>query len=157
MSNMSTVDLQIAERARAFPDEPLTNLRALLMRLCWTSAWMLSIKREHPEWTARAGANTMSMREERMPELLGAVQKWPVPRTGIRRSVHSQRGWQPTATGTADGGGQAAAKAVTRVLTPVYEQLFYPNSYGFRPGKSQHQALEVLFKEVSFKGKALHH
>ncbi len=25
MSNMSTVEVQIAERARAFPDEPLTN------------------------------------------------------------------------------------------------------------------------------------
>ncbi|MDZ7692715.1 MAG: reverse transcriptase domain-containing protein [Balneolaceae bacterium] len=43
--------------------------------------------------------------------------------------------------------------AATRVLTPVYEQLFYPNSFGFRPGKSQHQALEILFKEVSFTGK----
>jgi len=41
-------------------------------------------------------------------------------------------------------------KAVTDVLTPVYEQMFYPNSFGFRPGKSQHQALDMLFREVSF-------
>jgi len=36
------------------------------------------------------------------------------------------------------------------VLTPIYEEIFYDTSYGFRPGKSQHQALEKLFKEVSF-------
>lgn len=42
--------------------------------------------------------------------------------------------------------------AVTNVLNPTGEQLFYPNSYGFRRGKSQHQALEVLFKQVSFNG-----
>ena len=39
--------------------------------------------------------------------------------------------------------------SVTRVLTPVYEEIFYPCSYGFRPGKSQHQALEELSSEVS--------
>lgn len=43
--------------------------------------------------------------------------------------------------------------AVTKVLTPVYETRFYDTSYGFRPGKSQHQALEKLYKEVSFEGK----
>ena len=41
-------------------------------------------------------------------------------------------------------------KAVTDVLTPVYEQMFYPSSFGFRAGKSQHQALDMLFKAVSF-------
>ncbi|WPQ62549.1 reverse transcriptase domain-containing protein [Chitinophaga sancti] len=39
--------------------------------------------------------------------------------------------------------------SVTRVLTPVYEEIFYPCSYGFRPGKSQHHALEELSREVS--------
>jgi retron-type reverse transcriptase len=43
--------------------------------------------------------------------------------------------------------------AVSQVLTPVYEQEFYEYSYGFRPGKSAHQALQQLFEEVSFKGK----
>lgn len=43
--------------------------------------------------------------------------------------------------------------AVSKVLEPIYEQLFYENSYGFRPGRSQHEALDKLFKEVSFHGK----
>ncbi|WP_222838160.1 reverse transcriptase domain-containing protein [Chitinophaga pinensis] len=39
--------------------------------------------------------------------------------------------------------------AVSRVLTPIYEGIFYHESYGFRPGKSQHQAVEALSREVS--------
>jgi group II intron reverse transcriptase/maturase len=35
-------------------------------------------------------------------------------------------------------------RAVTRVLEAVYEQDFLPCSYGFRPGRSAHQALEAL-------------
>src|SRR5690606_5660988 len=43
--------------------------------------------------------------------------------------------------------------AVSKVLSPIYEEIFLNSSYGFRPGKSQHQALQELFTEVSFKGK----
>jgi group II intron reverse transcriptase/maturase len=39
-------------------------------------------------------------------------------------------------------------RAVAMVLTQVYEQDFLPCSYGFRPGRSAHQALEVLWKEA---------
>ena len=40
--------------------------------------------------------------------------------------------------------------SVRRVIEPVYEEGFKPFSYGFRPGRSQHQAIDYLFKEVSF-------
>jgi retron-type reverse transcriptase len=30
------------------------------------------------------------------------------------------------------------------ILGPIYEQEFLPFSFGFRPGRSQHQALEYL-------------
>jgi group II intron reverse transcriptase/maturase len=35
-------------------------------------------------------------------------------------------------------------RAVVMLLEPIYEQEFYGFSFGFRPGKSQHQALECL-------------
>jgi retron-type reverse transcriptase len=35
-------------------------------------------------------------------------------------------------------------RAVVMVLEPVYEQEFYDCSYGFRPGRSAHQALHAL-------------
>ena len=35
-------------------------------------------------------------------------------------------------------------QAVRMILEPIYEQLFLGFSYGFRPGRSQHQALDAL-------------
>jgi len=43
-------------------------------------------------------------------------------------------------------------RAVTMVLEAVYEQDFRDCSYGFRPGRSAHQALEVLWKRVGAVG-----
>lgn len=38
------------------------------------------------------------------------------------------------------------------VLTPLYEQDFLDVSYGFRPGRSVHQALEALWHGVMKMG-----
>ena len=43
-------------------------------------------------------------------------------------------------------------RAVVMVLTPLYEQDFLDCSYGFRPGRSAHQALEALRREVMRRG-----
>ncbi len=41
--------------------------------------------------------------------------------------------------------------SVQKVIEPIYEEDFKPFSYGFRPGRSQHQAIEYMFKQVSFQ------
>ena len=44
-------------------------------------------------------------------------------------------------------------RAVVMVLEPIYEQDFLDCSYGFRPGRSAHQALEVWREQLmSFGG-----
>ena len=43
-------------------------------------------------------------------------------------------------------------RAVTMVLEAVYEQDFLDCSYGFRPGRSAHQALEVLRERLMTMG-----
>jgi group II intron reverse transcriptase/maturase len=39
-------------------------------------------------------------------------------------------------------------RAVCMLIEPIYEQDFMNSSYGFRPGRSQHQALDVIWKET---------
>ena len=39
-------------------------------------------------------------------------------------------------------------RGVKMVLEPIYETEFYDFSYGFRPGRSAHQALEAMWKEL---------
>jgi RNA-directed DNA polymerase len=43
-------------------------------------------------------------------------------------------------------------RAVVMVLEPIYEQDFYDCSYGFRPGRSAHQALQSLWDQAMRTG-----
>jgi RNA-directed DNA polymerase len=43
-------------------------------------------------------------------------------------------------------------RAVTMVLETIYEQDFLDCSYGFRPGRSAHQALEALWQQTMKRG-----
>ena len=49
-----------------------------------------------------------------------------------------------------DRAAQALAKFV---LEPEWEARFEPNSYGFRPGRSAHDAIEAIFLAIRFKAK----
>jgi retron-type reverse transcriptase len=46
-------------------------------------------------------------------------------------------------------------RAVLMVLEPVYEADFLPGSYGFRPGRSAHQALEARWRTLMDGGGAV--
>lgn len=47
-----------------------------------------------------------------------------------------------------------AAQAVVKLaLEPQWEARFEPNSYGFRPGRSCHDAIEAIFQEIRYKPK----
>ena len=43
-------------------------------------------------------------------------------------------------------------RAIVMLLQPIYEQDFKPCSYGFRPGRSAHQALEDLRQQLMKNG-----
>lgn len=43
-------------------------------------------------------------------------------------------------------------RALTMILEPIYEQDFLPVSYGFRPNRSAHQALDDLWKHIMGEG-----
>jgi RNA-directed DNA polymerase len=42
---------------------------------------------------------------------------------------------------------------VKLALEPEWEARFEPNSYGFRPGRSSHDAIEAIFTAISHKAK----
>jgi RNA-directed DNA polymerase len=48
---------------------------------------------------------------------------------------------------------RARQALVKLALEPEWEAQFEPNSYGFRPGRSGHDAIEAIFKMISTKTK----
>jgi RNA-directed DNA polymerase len=102
-----------------------------------------SIKR-----SAAAGVDQMSWKEyaegveERLRDLhdrvhRGAYRAHPSRRVYILKSDGRQR-----PLGVAVLEDKIVQQAVTRILNQIYETDFQGVSYGFRPGRSQHQALD---------------
>ena len=70
--------------------------------------------------------------------------------TGAYRALPSRRKYIPKADGRQRPLGIAAIEdkivqaAVVTILTPIYQSAFLGFSYGFRPQRHQHQALDAL-------------
>lgn len=150
---MSTVEQQIAERARRITDEPLTNLHMFIDEALLHKSFDMLNKKGAPGVDGQTWTEYNEERGANIKTLLSAFK------SGRYRAPHIRRTYIPKGDGRQRPLGiptiedKLLQTALTRVLSPIYEQLFYEDSYGFRPGKSQHQALEEVFQQISFKGK----
>jgi len=66
----------------------------------------------------------------------------PIP---VRR-VYIRKEWEDAADRCPTFEDKVAQRAVAMVVEAIYETEFIEDSYGFRPGRSAHQALEELQK-----------
>jgi retron-type reverse transcriptase len=104
---------------------------------------------------AASGADEVSWREygEQLEErLLGLHER---VQSGRYRAKPSKRIWIPKADGRQRPIGIAALEdkivqqAVVWILYQIYEEDFLGFSYGFRPGRSQHNALDALWVGIT--------
>ena len=152
-SKMSTVEMQIAARSRKFPGEALTNLSQFIDEELLEESFQQLNKQSASGVDGETWQDYNEQREKRIAQLLGAFQ------TGTYRAPNIRRVYIPKGDGKQRPLGLPTIEdkilqtTVSKILTPIYEPLFSEGSYGFRPGRSQHQALGELFKEVSLKGK----
>ena len=89
--------------------------------------------------------------EERLADLHGRIHR------GAYQAKPSRRVWIPKADGRQRPLGIAALEdkivqsAVVQVLNQIWEEDFLGFSYGFGPGRSQHDALDALYVGIASK------
>ncbi len=143
-NHIITERIRIAEKARKAPGMVLTTL-AHHIDLQWMyEAYILTRK----DGAVGVDEVTGQMYKENLNQNLKSLLEGF--KSGSYRAQPVKRAYIPKDDGKLRPVGVTAfedkilQRAVVMVLEQVYEQDFYDFSYGFRPGKSQHQALEAL-------------
>ena len=148
--NVTTKIQRIAELARKHPTRVFSSV-AHAIDLEWV--------REAYRRTRKDGATGVDGRDaaafaEHLEVNLGSLAE--KLRTGSYRPAPVKRAHIPKANGKTRPIGiptfedKVAQRAVAMLLEAIYEQDFFVDSYGFRPNRSAHQALEWLQREPTY-------
>jgi group II intron reverse transcriptase/maturase len=150
---MSTKELQIAERARKYKQEALTNLNQYITVDMLRDIYQHGLNKNSSSGVDGKYWHNYSLESGfRLPELLSEFKSGKYKAPLIRRVYipKGKTGKRPLGIPTIED--KILQESVRRVLTPIYEEDFKSFSYGFRSRHSAHQAIEYLVKEVSFNG-----
>lgn len=145
---METKLLRIAEVARSRPKERFTSLAHLLNKqMLMECHWELPankatgvdrVTKAEYEENLEANLEDLVARMKRQ-----AYKPQPSRRTYIPKDKYSKR-----PLGIPAYEDKIVQKAMGKIMNAIYEQKFSDLSYGFRPRRSQHQALRALDKAI---------
>src|ERR1700730_18511679 len=146
---VSTKQQQIAELAKQDPHMGLFSL-AHHIDLRWLYEAYLRVRKNGApgvdgqtaaDYSAHLGDNLRSLLERAKS---GTYRAPPVRRVHIPKGTGDET--RPIGFPTFED--KVLQRAVVMALEPIYEQDFLPCSYGFRPGRSAHQALADLWQQT---------
>jgi hypothetical protein len=146
LQTISTKQLELAQRAERYPHEALSTL-AHFIDLDWLrEAYRRTRKDGAPGVDGQVAAQYEADLEANLSSLLdrfksGRYRAPPVKRVYIPKGDGKRL--RPIGMPTLED--KVLQRAVVMLLEPLYEQQFLDCSYGFRPGRSAHQALDELW------------
>jgi group II intron reverse transcriptase/maturase len=148
LETVSTKQQRIAELAQQSPQMGLTSL-AHHMDLIWL---YVAYQRTRPDGAVGVDGQTIADFNKNLRGNLEALLE--AAKSGTYRAPPVKRVHIPKGTGTETRpigiptfADKVLQRAVAMLLEPIYEQDFHDCSFGFRPGRSAHQALEALWRQ----------
>jgi group II intron reverse transcriptase/maturase len=144
-ANVSTRLERIAELARRKPGTALLTL-AHHIDVSWLrEAHRRTRKDGAPGVDGQKAAEYAARLEDNLRSLLDRAKSGAYRAPPVRRAyIPKGKGGEMRPLGIPTFEDKVLQRAVAMVLETIYEQDFLPCSYGFRPGRSAHQALESL-------------
>lgn len=150
LPSVSTRQERIATLAKQRPQMAFTSL-AYLLDLDWLREAFRRTRRDGaPGIDGQTWRQYEEHLEENLRSLLARVQSGTYRAPPVRR-VHIPKGGSTTETrpiGIPTLEDKLLQRAIVLLLEPIYEQDFHPGSFGFRSGRSAHQALETLWQQT---------
>jgi group II intron reverse transcriptase/maturase len=145
---VSTKRRRIAELAKRNPETAFTSL-AHHIDLDWLEcAYRLTRKTGSPGVDAQTAADYEANLEDNLRSLLERAKSGRYKAPPVRRvHIPKGKGSETRPIGIPTFEDKVLQRAVVMVLEMVYEQDFMDCSYGFRPGRSAHQALEAFWQQ----------
>jgi group II intron reverse transcriptase/maturase len=151
---MSTQRQRIAKLAQQSPQCVFTSLNHLINLYSLHEAYARTRKDGATGVDGQTAQDYEERREENLRSLLhraqtGTYRAPPVKRVYIPKGPNSAEK-RPIGIPTFED--KVLQRAVVMALEPIYEQDFLDCSYGFRPGRSAHQALQALWQQLMQMG-----
>ena len=150
-TSVSTKQQRIAKLAREAPNMAFTTLAHHL-----DEEWLLeAFRRTRKDGAAgvdgQTGLEYAEHLEDNLRSLLARAKSGDHYKAPPVRRVYIPKGdgKEMRGIGVPTFEDKVLQRAVVMLLEPIYEQDFLDCSYGFRPGRSQHQALEKVRMELA--------
>ncbi len=149
-SDVSTKQERIAELAEQSPQMAITSL-AYLMDIDWLKEAYRRTRKDGAVGVDGVSADEYEQDlEGNLQRLLDRAKSGTYHAPPVRR-VHIPKGGSSTETrplGIPTLEDKVLQRAVVMLLEPIYEHDFLDCSYGFRPGRSAHQALQSFRSQI---------
>lgn len=148
---MSTSLLRLAVLGRKHPQRCFTNLNQYLTKGLLRAAFHQTRKDGSTGVDGQTAADYGQALEDNLESLLARAK------SGCYHAPPVKRGYVPKGADRRPIGiptfeDKVLQRALVWILEKLYEPIFHPHSFGYRPGKSAHQALELLYQQLSKSG-----
>src|SRR5437762_12336309 len=146
---VSTKRQRIAELAKQSPQMGFTSLNHHLDLIWLVEAYNRTRKDGAPGVDGQTSADYGLSLLDNLTTLLDRAKSGTYRASPVRR-VHIPKGTGPETRplGIPTFEDKVLQRAVVLMLEPIYEQDFLDCSYGFRPGRSAHTALQALWEQA---------